>query len=276
MEETHYYPFGMTMAAISSKAFGKLENRYRYNGKEQVSRDFNNGLELDWYDYGARMYDATIGRFTKLDRYAEKYYSLTPYQYAANNPILFMDSNGDSLIVTGAIQGFENIVNNGLGGLYTAQQNSTGTYSLVSTGAVGSLTEQQQAFYDELNGVLTNSNTISINAVENSDQVDVGRYETQTIDVGDMSKFNSIGSGKPTTGSTVEGLLIHEVVEEFGLQTSGVNLGDRAAVRARFETDHPAGISAENKVNGNIRDRDLERNDRLNRSLLSSTYTKFF
>jgi len=93
--------------------------------------------------------------------------------------------------------------------------------------------------------------------------------------VGDISKFNSIGSGKPTTGSTAEGLLIHEVVEEFGLQTSGVNLDDRAAVRARFETDHSAAISVEDKVNGNFRDRDLERNDRGNRSPLSPTYTRF-
>jgi len=52
------------------------------------------------YDYGARMYDAALGRFMTQDRYSEKYYPLSPYQYAANNPISNIDINGDSIWVT--------------------------------------------------------------------------------------------------------------------------------------------------------------------------------
>jgi RHS repeat-associated protein len=40
---------------------------------------------LNWYDYGARHYDAALGRFTTNDRFAEKYHSMSPYQYGANN-----------------------------------------------------------------------------------------------------------------------------------------------------------------------------------------------
>ena len=55
-------------------------------------------MQLNYNDFGARYYDADVGRFLAVDRFADKYPSLTPYQYAANNPVFFVDSNGDSLI----------------------------------------------------------------------------------------------------------------------------------------------------------------------------------
>lgn len=44
-------------------------------------------------------YDAQLGRFHTQDRFAEKYYSMSPYQYAANNPIKYIDVNGDSIYI---------------------------------------------------------------------------------------------------------------------------------------------------------------------------------
>ncbi|MCD4790158.1 MAG: hypothetical protein K8R37_09185, partial [Bacteroidales bacterium] len=55
---------------------------------------------LEWYDYGARFYDAQLGRFHTPDRFSEKYYSLSNYQYGANNPIRYIDINGDSLWIS--------------------------------------------------------------------------------------------------------------------------------------------------------------------------------
>ena len=68
---------------------------YKYNGKEL---DAKKGL--NWYDYGARQYDAALGRFTTTDRFAEKYYSMSSYQYGGNNPVNSIDINGDSLLIT--------------------------------------------------------------------------------------------------------------------------------------------------------------------------------
>ena len=55
---------------------------------------------LNWYDYGARMYNPALGRFTTQDRFAEKYPAMSLYQYGANNPIRNIDVNGDSIVTT--------------------------------------------------------------------------------------------------------------------------------------------------------------------------------
>jgi hypothetical protein len=55
---------------------------------------------LNLYDYSARQMEPALGRFTTMDPMCEKYYSISPYVYVANNPMNAIDPNGDSIWFT--------------------------------------------------------------------------------------------------------------------------------------------------------------------------------
>jgi len=97
LEETHYYPFGLTMAGISSSALrgtNYQENRKKFNGNELQSKEFSDGSGLELYDFNARTYDQQIGRFLRIDPATELAYDLTGYRFGFNNPVLHNDPSG--------------------------------------------------------------------------------------------------------------------------------------------------------------------------------------
>jgi len=93
LEENNYYPFGLLHKGynnIANSNRSEAAEKYKYNGKE-----YEDALGLNMYEYGVRNYDAAVGRFFNIDRLTEKYESISPYNYTANNPVRFIDVDGE-------------------------------------------------------------------------------------------------------------------------------------------------------------------------------------
>ncbi|MDT7831248.1 DUF6443 domain-containing protein [Flavobacteriaceae bacterium S356] len=92
IEESNYYPFGLKHKGynnVVSSNGNSVAQRWKFGGKE-----YNEELGLDWYDISARNYDPAIGRWMNLDPLAEEMRRHSPYNYAFNNPVYFIDYDG--------------------------------------------------------------------------------------------------------------------------------------------------------------------------------------
>ena len=115
IEASDYYPFGKRIqvtdpvsepvggsqhasepavapvAPATSVASTSSPNRWLFSGKESQSFLYAN---IPLLDFGARMYNPTIARWTTSDPMSEKYYGISPYVYCLGNPISIIDPNG--------------------------------------------------------------------------------------------------------------------------------------------------------------------------------------
>ena len=155
----HYYPFG---GLLGESMAGGVQP-YKYNGKEL---DRMHGLDL--YDYGARHYDAALGKWLTVDPLAEKYYSFSQYVYCANNPVRFIDPQGDTISVYIQGQYYTYGIQNGQAGFIDKSGNMySGNDSFASSllSAFGSLRQQNRGreLVDYLAG--TSGNVIVRNVI---------------------------------------------------------------------------------------------------------------
>jgi len=89
IEENNYYPFGLKHNGYNNISPPNSVYKYKYNGKE-----LQDELGLNVYDFGARNYMPDLGRWANIDPLAEQSRRWTPYNYAYNNPVYFIDPDG--------------------------------------------------------------------------------------------------------------------------------------------------------------------------------------
>ena len=99
IEENNHYPFGGLHKGYNgnvSPLGNSVAKKWKFGGKE-----LDESLGLETYDFGARNYDPWLGRWGSIDPKAYKYYSYSPYNFAVNSPLVFVDPDGKELILAG-------------------------------------------------------------------------------------------------------------------------------------------------------------------------------
>src|SRR5690606_686038 len=183
LEENNYYPFG-----LKHKIYGGIKKdylkeepgnggggairpgvviespyNYKYNGKE-----WQDELGLGLYDYGWRQYDPAIARWVVSDPLAEQYRRWSPYNYAVNNPLRYIDPDGmgvDDVIITGDLK------DKAFNQLQTSVKGEL-NLSMDSAGKVTATAVEGATLSDASQGLLTatedTSRTVELNATSSN------------------------------------------------------------------------------------------------------------
>ena len=159
VQNTFYHPYGKP---INGESSGQSAQPYKFNNKEEETM-----MGLTQYDLGNRTLDYSYNSFNTLDRFAEKYPWQSPYAVAANNPIKYVDVNGDSVNISGTeIQYSLQEAQAYAAGELALTLNDNGTMNAVQT-STGALSENAQKLFDAIT-----SETIMVNIVTISGSLD--------------------------------------------------------------------------------------------------------
>jgi hypothetical protein len=173
-----------------------------------------------------------VSRWLSPDPLAAKYPNWSPYNFVADNPLIFIDPDGMDLIFAFKNKETKNEdranlqrqLNEGLGGYYTASIDKKGKVSLTAVEGkdFSEASDQVKGFHDVLNQSVSAEGDVKINVLNGDDNVVVGSFEDQAIDMKDLAAFENVEntSGVPNAVSA-QSKLAHEITEQHDKQING-------------------------------------------------------
>jgi RHS repeat-associated protein len=228
-----YYPFGMLMPNRHGGTLG----RYGFNGME--SDDEVSGAKNS-YDFGARLYNPRIARWLSTDAYESKYPSSTPYNFAVNNPLLFIDPDGNDNVI------------------YLIYHHDNENPDLKGVTA-NSIRDEANKMYEKLGletrVVVFDDTKMGKFNPEYMDKTDayavVGDFEQISAETG--LKFGSTGLGMSKNGGIAAGVLTTNISKFKDLPTSSV--AQLLAFGLIHETGHLASTDVNNPDHSQFQDK---------------------
>ncbi|WP_026904617.1 RHS repeat domain-containing protein [Pedobacter glucosidilyticus] len=201
IQEDNYCAFGLSVNKYNFSS----DNKYLYNGKEKVLIESLEGYsenDINWYDYGARFYDPVIGRWNVVDPLADIDRAWSPYNYARNNPIRFIDPDGmiwdnpkkDQAIADRLQKGIKDRISTETGNLKSANDRVTKLESKIAENGTSKGLESRLS--DAKNEVASISTTISDLNSSSNELTQMG-----SADVSQKFTFNELPAGSEVGGT---------------------------------------------------------------------------
>tara|TARA_B100000678_G_scaffold290201_1_gene302542 strand:+ start:831 stop:1733 length:903 start_codon:yes stop_codon:yes gene_type:complete len=244
-QQNNYYPFGLEHKGTDYGVATQTTHKYLYNSKE-----LQDELALNWLDYGARNYDASVGRWFNVDPLAEEFLDQSPYSAFNNNPILFIDPDGRAAILfDGPGDKFATKVEaaNDFGEYYNGTsivmssefgsaiyQNSDGTYSYT----IAYIGSQDQTYVNEN----IPSGTTREGAIHSHGSEDPG-YDNNNFSPGDGDKSAAESIGQNEYVVTPSGEL-----KEYDVTTKTSSIPTGASNNIPSDPNSPSRVNTVNAV----------------------------